>query len=414
MRLFKLELRRILKSRLNCALLIAAIALSALLAFIPTRFVYSSDTDEQGNTVEWTGIRAIRHEKAAQAEAAGTVTAEKVRRALEKYQACLRRYGVEGSYDLPEGVYAREILPCAPLLHGVKEVFADPETGVAPSLMEIDPARLDDFYGACDARIQTLMQAEQGRSPAAQRRAVAMYRSVQKPFVFYPGDSSNALDYQTLLSFLLLLFCAIIASPVFSADSQSGAGDVFRCTRQGRERLGVVRVAATLSICCAVCALCSAIYIVLSNSLFGWDCTRTSMQMTYSIFSLARLNVGQLQGAIALGSLLSVLAMSGLSLFISTRAKNTATAMAVSLLFCLLPMVISIIDLGQAGAWLQCLLPAGGASLQSGFLYAIREFNFLSAGGLAVWTPHAMLLAACAEILLFGGLAVRAHARRCN
>ena len=57
------------------------------------------------------------------------------REAVESYQACLISYGVTESYDLPEGVYEREILPIAPLLHGVKEAFAHPNTGMAPTIM---------------------------------------------------------------------------------------------------------------------------------------------------------------------------------------------------------------------------------------------------------------------------------------
>lgn len=37
------------------------------------------------------------------------VTPEKVRAAVEAYHACLNRYNVTESYDLPEGVYQQEI-----------------------------------------------------------------------------------------------------------------------------------------------------------------------------------------------------------------------------------------------------------------------------------------------------------------
>ncbi len=74
---------------------------------------------------------------------------------------CLSSYGVTESYDLQEGVYEREILPIAPLLHGVKEAFADPDTGMAPAIMEIDPEQIDDYYSVCEARFTSLMAMEQ-------------------------------------------------------------------------------------------------------------------------------------------------------------------------------------------------------------------------------------------------------------
>ena len=75
---------------------------------------------------------------------------------MEDYQTCLTKYGVENTYDLPEGVYEAEILPYAPLLHGVREAFADPDSGIAPSLMDIDPEKIEDFYSACEARLDSL------------------------------------------------------------------------------------------------------------------------------------------------------------------------------------------------------------------------------------------------------------------
>ena len=125
MRIFCLELKRVLQARLTWILLALALILSVLLAYLPATYCYSSYTDEAGNEVNLTGLASISYEKERQADASGIVTPERVREAVEIYQACLTSYGVTESYDLPEGVYEEEILPIAPLLHGVKEAFAD-------------------------------------------------------------------------------------------------------------------------------------------------------------------------------------------------------------------------------------------------------------------------------------------------
>lgn len=106
MRLLKLEIKRVLKTRTTLILLLLSLILSALLAYLPTTFAYSSYKDESGNEVELTGLASIRYEKKLQADIAGKVTPEKVRQAVEAYQACLKAYGVENSYELPDGVYA--------------------------------------------------------------------------------------------------------------------------------------------------------------------------------------------------------------------------------------------------------------------------------------------------------------------
>ncbi len=334
-----------------------------------------------------------------------------MREAVETYQACLSSYGVTESYDLPEGVYEREILPIAPLLHGVKEAFADPDTGMAPAIMEIDPEQIDDYYSVCEARITSLMAMEQPDSPGAQGKAIKMYRNVEKPFEVYPGMNSTVLDYQNIMGFLVLLFCVVIAAPVFSADYQSGADDILRCTRYGMVSLGMAKLFAALLISTAAFVICVAVHILAAGSLFGWECTRTSVQMMYSIVTLADMDIGGLQFLFAASGLLSVLASVSFTLFLSARCRTTVSSLASSLVFCIAPVVISMTAPGALGTWLCSILPASGTSIQASVLYAITDFQFLNLAGLSVWTPYAMIGACVIEIPLFAFLAVRSYCR---
>lgn len=241
----------------------------------PLTYCYSNYTDEAGNEVNLTALASIAHEKERQADAAGIVTPQRVPEAVETYQACLSFYGVTESYDLPEGVYERKIRPIAPLLHGVKEDFADPDTGMAPAIMEIDPEQIDDYYSVCENWIASLMQMEQPGSSGLQSKVVEMYRNTEKPFEVYPGMNFTVLDYQNIMGFLVLLFCVVIAAPVCSANYQTGADDILRCTRHGKVSLGAAKLFAALFISGAVFVICAAVHILVADSLFGWECTRT-------------------------------------------------------------------------------------------------------------------------------------------
>lgn len=75
-----------------------------------------------------------------------------------------------------------------------------------PTSMQIDPESVDGYYTACDERIASLMRIEQREHPAAQAAGVAMFSKVEKPFTFYAGINGEALDYQALLGFLIMLF----------------------------------------------------------------------------------------------------------------------------------------------------------------------------------------------------------------
>lgn len=411
MRLLKLEIKRILKTRLTIVLLGLALLLSFVLAWLPVTFCYNSYTDENGNTVKLTGLESVAYQKNIQADTAGAVTPEKVRQAVEDYQACLNKYGVKNSYDLPEGVYEAEILPYAPLLHGIREAFADPDTGVAPTIMEIDPERVDDYYGVCEERIVSLMKMEQKNHLAAQKAAVNLYDKVEKPYLFFPGYNSDAMDYQIILAFLTALFCAVIAAPIFTSDYQTGADDILRCTKYGKTKFAVTKMISAFLICGTAYTLCTVIYMIASNSFFGWECTKSSIQMLYSIVNLPDMNLGRFQCFIGVAGLLCILATVSFTLFLSSKCKNTVVSLSAALLFCILPIILYMVLPDEIGSWIYSILPAGGVGLQVSILYAAVDFAFWNIGNIAIWLPYVMLGAYVVEIPLFVVLTVYSYLR---
>ena len=412
MRLMKLELKRVLKTRLSLILLTFSLVLSLVMAYIPTTFSYVSYLDDNGNTIKLLGLDAVQYLKTLQSDTAGEVTPQKVRQAVEDYQTCLTKYGVENTYDLPEGVYEAEILPYAPLLHGVREAFADPDSGIAPSLMDIDPEKIEDFYGACEARLDSLMNLEQRDHPRAQEAAKRLYNRVEMPYQLYPGYNTDAMDYQLLLSFLIVLFCTVIAAPIFTSDYQTGADDIYRCTKYGRVKFAITKLLSALLICGTAFSLCAVVFLLVSNSLYGWECTKTSIQMLYSIVNLPNLNLGQLQWVCAGGYLLCLLATVSFTLFLSSRLRNVVASLAVALVCCILPVILYVALPSEIGQWIYTILPAGGVALQTSFLYSLVDFAFWNIGNLAIWTPYVMLGAYCVEIPIFLCLAVYSYCTR--
>lgn len=412
MRLMKLELKRVLKTRLTLILLTFSLVLSLVMAYIPTTFSYVSYLDDNGNTIKLLGLDAVQYLKTLQSDTAGEVTPQKVRQAVEDYQTCLTKYGVENTYDLPEGVYEAEILPYAPLLHGVREAFADPDSGIAPALMDISPEKIENFYGTCEARLVSLMKLEQKDHPAAQEAAKRLYSRVEMPYQLYPGYNTDAMDYQLLLSFLIVLFCTVIAAPIFTSDYQTGADDIYRCTKYGRVKFAVTKLLSALLICGTAFSLCAVVFLLVSNSLYGWECTKTSMQMLYSIVNLPNLNLGQLQWVCAGGYLLCLLATVSFTLFLSSRLRNVVASLAVALVCCILPVILYVALPSEIGQWIYTILPASGVALQTSFLYTLVDFAFWNIGNIAIWTPYVMLGAYCVEIPIFLCLAVYSYCTR--
>ena len=384
--------------------------MSVMMAYLPVTYVYGYIYDETGKATEIRGVEAIQYLKEIQADITGAVTADKVRKAVEDYQACLREYGVTESYDLPDGVYDQRITPFSPLLHGVREVFANRDTGVAPSLMNIDPEKVDNYYAECEERLASLMNMEQKEYPDIREAALSMYADVEKPYVFYPGYTSDAMEYVGFLAFLLILISVIIAAPVFSSDYQTGADDILRCTKHGRIRLGVMKAVSTFLITGILFSVCMIVHVLISNSFFGWESLQTSIQMKFSITNLVNWSFGDMQKGIVWAGLLALVASVSFTLFLSSRCKNVVTSLSIAFVVCLAPVFLSLmLNDSVLTLWLHCLLPSNGAAPPDSFLYAATDYKFLKVGSLILWTPYAMVIFAGIETVLFAILTVRSY-----
>lgn len=86
MRVYRAELRRLLKTRYVQILLVAAIIFSAILAYFPVSFRQYVYQDENGQVVTVTGMDALRMEKERQGEFQGKLTEEKLTAAVRQYQ----------------------------------------------------------------------------------------------------------------------------------------------------------------------------------------------------------------------------------------------------------------------------------------------------------------------------------------
>ena len=239
-----------------------------------------------------------------------------------------------------------------------------------------------------------------------------MYEKVKMPFYYYPGYGSNMTEYEGMYLFLLMFLCMMITAPLFCCEYQTGADDILRSTRHGRKRLALVKILAALSIGIAAFIPCMFLFQIISNSLFGWECRQTSMQILFSVVSLLDLNVGELQNLIMLSGFITLLASICFTLFLSAACRNTTIATGLTIAFALLPTLFYMLIGGILGSYLRVLLPSGALGGSNAFLYALTDFEFLKAGPLSVWTPWLLLIVPALEIPLFLFLTVHTYCRR--
>ena len=408
MRMYLLEVKRVLKSRLSILLLLIALLMSAAMAWLPVMFVDINQFDKNGKKVaELNGLGAISHLKSLRSNYNGAVTPEKLKKALEAYQNVVAPYGEESIYsgEFPIALY-QKIIPVESLLGRLPEAFADSKTGQAKSKMDISLDDIDHFYEQTHDRLKTVMRMEQEQYPSAQEHALQKYEKVQTPFQLYAGYTRDAFDYIIFFIFILVMLCTAAATPTFSGEYQTGSDSILRCTKYGRYRLAIVKISAALTIFTITFAVCISLHLLISNIAFGLECMKTSMQMLFSVTSLPALNLGQLQTILAIGGLLSLLATISFTLFLSAKFKDSLTVLLIAIAMCLLP---SFVYSAFCANWFSFILPSAGIGMMNSLLYQLAGFEYLHIGQTSIWTPYVMMAAAVIEIPVFIFLAIRTY-----
>lgn len=410
MRIYLLEVKRVLKSRRSIILLLIALVMSAIMAWLPVMYEDINQFDQNGNKVaELNGLDAITYKKSLRSANNGEVTPEKLKKALTIYQSAVQPYGEDSIYsgEFPTEIYIQKVFPVEFLLGKLPEAFSDPKTGQGKSLMEISPEKLDGFYEQTVQHLEDIMQMEQKGHLAAQEQSLQKYTEVKTPFQFYPGYSRDAFDYIELFIFLLVILCTATVTPTFSNEYQTGSDSILRCTKYGRSRLAIVKLLAALTIFTVAFIICISLHLLISNLAFGTECMKTSMQMLFSVISLPAFNLGQLQIALAIGGLLSLLAMISFTLFLSAKFKDSISVILIAIVMCLLPIFTY-----SAGAnWLTFILPSGGIGLQNSLLYQLTGVTYVHIGQASIWVPYVTVAAAIIEIPVFLFLAVRTYCK---
>ena len=412
MRLYREELKRVLRTRSTLLFLAAAVVMSVFMAYVPITFVrYTYEENGQEITIKGTEALAIRKE--LQSPNAGEVTPEKMAEGLKVYQKNLAIYGDFYSGNFPRSVRNSEILPWSPFMQKLHEVTADPDSGLARYYTEITEDDALNFYEQCHTHLVDLMKLEQKDNPKAQQIAARMYDKISMPFYYYPGYGTEMAEYEGFYLFMLMSLCAMITAPLFCCEYQTGADDILRSTKHGRRKLAFVKILSALLISIVTFVLCMTIFTVISNSLFGWESRRTSIQVLFSAVTLLNLNMGQLQNLVMFAGLIALLSCVSFVLFVSSACKNTTISTGLTIAFCLFPSILYVMIGNDLSAYLRVLLPSGALGGTNAFFYALTYyFEFLKIGPFTVWTPWLLMIVPAVEIPVFLWLTLRMYCRR--
>lgn len=221
MRLFRLELKRILKSRRTLILLAIALLLSVAMAYLPISFEGINRPNEDGTVTELDGLAAIKYKQDLYKTSAGEVTPDRIKSALETYQSCVREYGPVEEEGFPLAVFIEKIVPFRHLLMGLSEAFADPLTGIGADLMDIDPNDIDGaYYEKCAEHYIYRMSCEMSKEKTKphSRKLLKNIQNLIRHFIFILEFLKMHL---IILSFIFcsLLFCVWQSQHLLSPEN---------------------------------------------------------------------------------------------------------------------------------------------------------------------------------------------------
>ena len=406
MRLYYLEMKRLIRTKSVWILMIAMVVLAAVMAYVPVTFIRAYKTDA-GNVQAVTGVQAVKISKETRKDMEGEVTEEKIRQAIRVLNEMYQEYGSSFMEEVSADVYAEKIYPIMPVLNVIEQVLV--QDGKNLYNMETFDVKEEDaatIYEKYREEIQGLSQ-----NPELVKEMQKISGSVKTPFTYESGMTLETVDYYTIYLFLVMFAFIVIASPVYAAEYQTGADDVIRCTKNGRVRIAVTKILVTFTLAVATFVASSLTFVAVLYILYGGSGFGTSIQMGY-VFYLPALTIGSMLKLQIAGGVLFTLATVSFVLFLSSKCKNVQTALISAFGIAILPMILNMAGNNNVLNIMRCILPTGGFGLINGLQSELMARNFALVAGHYIWLPYILLVAAAVAVPVFVGLTIVSYCRR--
>lgn len=406
MRLYYLEMKRLIRTKSVWILMIAMVVLAAVMAYVPVTFIRAYKTDA-GNVQAVTGVQAVKISKETRKDMEGEVTEEKIRQAIRVLNEMCQEYGSSFMEEVSADVYAEKIYPIMPVLNVIEQVLVpDGKNLYNMETFDVKEEDAATIYEKYREEIQGLSQ-----NPELVKEMQKISGSVKTPFTYESGMTLETVDYYTIYLFLVMFAFIVIASPVYAAEYQTGADDVIRCTKNGRVRIAVTKILVTFTLAVATFVASSLTFVAVLYILYGGSGFGTSIQMGY-VFYLPALTIGSMLKLQIAGGVLFTLATVSFVLFLSSKCKNVQTALISAFGIAILPMILNMAGNNNVLNIMRCILPTGGFGLINGLQSELMARNFALVAGHYIWLPYILLVAAAVAVPVFVGLTIVSYCRR--
>ena len=408
--MYKLELKRMLKTRSTCILMAVALLVTLIFWCINVFDAYYYSNDGKS----YHGLDAMEMRRIIAESAEGEWTPERLRDVFTQIAETNANNGAAAdgtandNYEAVTG--SGNNTPSSTADYTLTFMRSLLQVCDVQYVNEITPEMAAQYYTLRKARIEEATTLNYG--PAAAEAALKLDENTAEPFYYEFGFGTGSDTASTLpvSLFAVAIVCSIICAPVFASDYSTGADDIQRCARYGCRRLGKAKLLAAMTLSTALYIICAAVFVALTLAVYGDD--KTSAQLALDALVLIDIDMNGVLVLTLVAGFLSVLAMTAFTLYLSARMRSSVAVLAIALAVAMAPtFLVILLREGALGDWLRLLLPSGGLGLGTGMFVDIQIGEFLTIGSLAVWTPFLMLAAPVIETPVFALLARRAYVR---
>lgn len=339
--LIKYEFLKILRKKSTLIVMAASLLITAFFFGLP---VLQFQTYNQDGVLQ--GLAGIQYEKEQYTEISVLLTNEYVTKTIREVQELFEdpeNVGYDGNEQfLIEDAYWNGIAPRESLLDLIAGNYADPNVSAGYSaLTDLDVSDGTVFYQARQDKIEKILNDSSKELSEAEKDYWRNLNSkVEEPFQYgyYEGWEVIISAFE-LLMFAVLAVCIVIA-PVFSGEYQAGTDAVLLSGKYGKTKLTTAKILAALFFGVLAFTLHVLLAFGLPLAAFGTDGWNLPLQINgttvpYSLTFLegTLINLGVIY--------LVLLAMIGVTLFLSARMKSPYLVLTVVVPVLFVPMFLS-------------------------------------------------------------------------
>lgn len=339
--LVKYEFLKILRKKSTLIVMAASLLITGVFFGLP---ILQFQTYSQDGVLR--GIAGIEYEKEQYTDISVPLTNAYVAETIREVQELFENpdnVGYDGNEQfLIGGAYWNGIAPREDLLNLIARNYAAPNVSAGyHTLPDLDVSDGTDFYQARQDKIEKILNDSSKELSEAEKDYWRNLNSkLEKPFQYgYYGAWEVIVSAFELLMFAVLAVCIVIA-PVFAGEYQAGTDAVILTGKYGKTKLITAKILAALLFGVLAFTLHVIIAFGLPLAAFGMDGWNLPLQINGTTVPYP---LTFLEGTLVnLGVIYLVLiAMIGLTLFLSARMKSPYLVLIVVVPVLFIPMFLS-------------------------------------------------------------------------